>query len=276
MFDLFEPEIALHWAGRIAGIGSLIAWTELFASARTFTDASIRSWPLSWFRATHPSSSRSARVLDRVLGYPGVLAIAAIGWMAALVLVMSNAPGRAAGAASAIVVLCHFIFRFRGLQGSEGADPLYTTLLIAVAWGELSGSPSIAAMCVIFIAAQAALAYAGAGGVKLISPAWRDGSAMTGILRTRQYGHEGLAAMCTARPGLAHAAGLGTIVFECLMPLAMFAPPPVLLVFLAAGLVFHAGIAGIMGLGSFLWAFVATYPALIYVSLRLWHDTAWS
>ena len=55
-----------------------------------------------------------------------------------------------------------FTFRFRGLQGSEGADALYTTLLIAVAWGELGGSSSIAAMCVIFIAAQAALAYAGA------------------------------------------------------------------------------------------------------------------
>ena len=58
------------------------------------------------------------------------------------------------------------------------------------------------------------------------------------------------------------------------MPLAMFAPPAVLMVFLAAGLVFHVGIAAAMGLGSFLFAFVATYPALIYVSQTIWRGSS--
>ena len=38
--------------------------------------------------------------------------------------------------------------------------------------------------------------------------------------------------------------------------------------YLAAGLAFHTANAMVMGLNTFLWAFEATYPAIIYLLQR--------
>ena len=42
-------------------------------------------------------------------------------------------------------------------------------------------------------------------------------------------------------------------------------PRPLALAVLAAALVFHAGNAAIMGLNTFVWAFAATYPAILWL-----------
>ena len=50
------------------------------------------------------------------------------------------------------------------------------------------------------------------------------------------------------------------------MPLLVLTGPRGCLVFIAAGLAFHIGIAFTMGLNLFLWSFAATYPCLYLVS----------
>jgi hypothetical protein len=68
------------------------------------------------------------------------------------------------------------------------------------------------------------------------------------------------------------------IVFECLAPLLVFTGPAGCLLFLSMGVLFHVGIAALQGLNLFVFAFVATYPALLLTAFdiqRVWTRIAW-
>jgi hypothetical protein len=124
----------------------------------------------------------------------------------------------------------------------------------------------------LFVAAQAVLAYFTSGYVKLISPSWRSGDALRGILNTRSYGYQDLAKLLTVHPRLSVAGCWLTIAFECLGPFFVFLGPIPCLVFLVGGVIFHISIAVTMGLNNFVWSFLATYPALLYASTILFHS----
>jgi hypothetical protein len=61
-------------------------------------------------------------------------------------------------------------------------------------------------------------------------------------------------------------AAWSVIIVECAFPLVVIAPFPLMVVLLSLGMLFHLLCAVIMGLNSFLWAFVATYPALVFAN----------
>lgn len=63
------------------------------------------------------------------------------------------------------------------------------------------------------------------------------------------------------------------IAFECSAALLILAGTPGAVAIIAGGLAFHVGIALVMGLNTFLWAFASAYPALLYLAHqvdRLW------
>jgi hypothetical protein len=59
------------------------------------------------------------------------------------------------------------------------------------------------------------------------------------------------------------------ILWETTFPIAILAPNRVRWVLLGLGACFHIGVAVGMGLNTFLWAFVATYPAVEYCAITL-------
>ena len=71
------------------------------------------------------------------------------------------------------------------------------------------------------------------------------------------------------RRGVGVALCWSVIVMETLFPLCLVVPQPWGWPFLGWGVAFHLLCAVIMGLNSFFWAFVATYPALLYASASL-------
>jgi uncharacterized membrane protein (DUF485 family) len=64
---------------------------------------------------------------------------------------------------------------------------------------------------------------------------------------------------------LARAATLAVLAWECAFPLVLVLPAPFAYVMLALGVLFHVTNAVVMGLNTFVWSFVATYPAVIWV-----------
>jgi len=85
-------------------------------------------------------------------------------------------------------------------------------------------------------------------------------------MKTRIYGHDGLGRWLDLRPGLSKALCWGTIAFECSFILAFIAEPKLLTALLLGGALFHASAALFMGLNGFFFAFVATYPAIVYLN----------
>jgi hypothetical protein len=117
-----------------------------------------------------------------------------------------------------------------------------------------------------FIAAQAVLAYATSGIAKLISPVWRDGTGLAGILSTVDHGTPRVSLWLARHPTFSELASWSTIAFECAFVLVLVLPSPVGAAILVIGLLFHAGCAVLMGLNSFLWAFPATYTCVWFAA----------
>jgi hypothetical protein len=62
---------------------------------------------------------------------------------------------------------------------------------------------------------------------------------------------------------------LDVVAAEVAFPLALPLGYPYGLVLLGWGVVFHAANALVMGINSFFWSFVATYPAILYCAWLL-------
>ena len=115
-----------------------------------------------------------------------------------------------------------------------------------------------------FIASQGWLSYLVAGASKLRNPRWRRGEAIPALLSTTMWGGRREAALLRAHPRAGLVICWMTILGESSVPLSLVVPLPLALAILACAAVFHISTAFGMGLNVFVWAFPATYPAMIY------------
>ena len=171
------------------------------------------------------------------------------------------------------VALCAYILAVRVLLGmrliyaTDGSDQMHT-----IVWGGLlvflaSSSAVLKDVALAFIAAQLLLSYLTSGMMKLLSPIWRSGEAVGLIVRTESYGHR-TAYRLIRRLRLSSPLSRGTIVLEVLGPLLVLLGPRATMAFVCGGVVFHVALAIVMGLNSFVWSFIACFPAVLYVSER--------
>ena len=163
-----------------------------------------------------------------------------------------------------LAVLATTIVRWRRHTGGDGAEQMAMIVFITVGLAVLPW-PSVDRMVVAttFIAAQVSLSYVTAGVAKLVSPGWRDGSALPAILSTHSHGHPLAAQLMHQHIRLAQLACWIIVIFECLFPLLILGPSWLAVLALVCGFAFHAGCAVLMGLNSFLWSFPAAYPCVI-------------
>lgn len=169
--------------------------------------------------------------------------------------------------------LCGYILAVRlllGLRltyGLDGSDQMH-----AIVWSGLlvflvSPSVSIQDLALAFIAAQLLLSYLTSGIAKLLSPIWRSGKAVGLIVRTESYGQKD-AYRLIERLHLSGPLSRGTMMLEVIGPLSILMGPKATTVFIGCGVMFHLGSAIIMGLNSFVWPFIACFPAVLYISER--------
>jgi hypothetical protein len=105
------------------------------------------------------------------------------------------------------------------------------------------------------------------GAIKLFSRERRNGIALPYFLDGGIYGP--LAADSVFRHRfVAIACSWGFILWECAVPM-VFLGPLFALVFCAIALVFHLLVFAFFGLNRFVWAWLVSFPAMIYCA-RLW------
>ncbi|MEP6717029.1 MAG: hypothetical protein ABJC09_15775 [Terriglobia bacterium] len=148
----------------------------------------------------------------------------------------------------------------------DGADEAVFFCLMALTVGKITGADRLTAW---FIAAEACLAYLVAGIYKAASPFWKGGQALLLITRTRLFGREDVAKILRRHVRITAASEFAIVFWESVFPIALFVPPEVLIPILAVGLFFHLSCAWIMGLNTFLWAFGAMYPCVIFANQEL-------
>jgi hypothetical protein len=174
-------------------------------------------------------------------------------WPAALVL----------RAAAAILLLIEMKRHYFSVDGS---DEMMLLCLVATCLGGIGDSNRYVAF---FLAAELVLAYTTAGAYKAASPFWQKGKALLSITRTRAFGHPQVAKLLHRHRLLSKYSELSLVLWESGFLIALIAPRPVLWMMLAAGLVFHLSCAWVMGLNTFLWAFAAGYPCVVFANQEI-------
>ena len=117
-----------------------------------------------------------------------------------------------------------------------------------------------------YIAIQAITSYFMSGAVKLLRPEWRNGSAMTIFLNGAIYGP-----LSDTHPlrnkWLAMLGSWGFIVWEILFPFSLL-DPRLATVFCAVAALFHFLVFWFFGLNRFFWAWLCSFPAIIWCSAQ--------
>lgn len=117
------------------------------------------------------------------------------------------------------------------------------------------------------ISLQACNAYFVSGVTKLFGTAWRDNTALIGVMRTRNYGNERLWKFLKKYPKISKFIEVNTLALETFYFLALLGNKKLTNLLVTSVLSLHLGIGLIMGLNRFIPAFYSLQPAVLYCSL---------
>lgn len=250
--------------------GLIISTLEYVFIARSFSANGVYAWKISRLRFSAPHGRYIDSAFDVLFNEAGVKVLLILRLLCLSLMLAVPVGGRWFSWIIALLVVNNLAFNWRRLLGDDGSDQMSSIILITLALCVgVGGSGFMLQVGLWFIALQACLSYSAAGIAKLISPQWRTGEAIYRIFNTGTYGMKSVARFLENRKVLCVLLCWSVIIIETLFPLCLVLPEPWNWSFLVWGALFHFQCAVIMGLNSFLWAFVATYPAIIYVSSRL-------
>lgn len=244
---------------RIATIGMGITAIELIADRQAFGGEG-------------PFSAAVVKAMGGIpecllIGPATVAIIASVQLIASIILVIEGPLPIIGRLALAVILLTSLLLKWRRNLGGDGAEQLATIIIVAAVVAFLpTSSEDRAIIAVAFVTAQSALAYVTSGLAKLVSPVWRDGSALPAIFSTYYHGHAWAAQVLRNHNNINIVIGWGIMVLWVLLPiLVLVGPYPLALATVLTGLIFHVASAIFMGLNTFAWVFPSTYPCFFAI-----------
>lgn len=208
-------------------------------------------------------------LLDALLSPRSYRVLIALRLVLAVMLVLGLMSGGLglAGAALLFAIALVLLLRWRGAFNG-GSDFMtlvgLTGLLMAHVVGAFKGMELGWRAGLWYIALQSLTSYFMSGWVKLLHPSWRTGRALPQFLDTGIYGP--LAAHSVyRRPAVALAVSWSFTVWEGLFPLALL-DVRLAALFCAVASVFHFLVFRFFGLNRFFWAWMTSYPAILWAA----------
>ena len=259
----------VHLGACVAAIGALVSSLELIVRPAQLADSGLISWRVSKLQGRWASLPGLGAILDHMFAYPNVLALHAVRSGAAITLLCLPRHQPLCAVFAGIVVAATILQHVRSPFGLDGADHMTVQVLVPACLFYACPTEFVGRCVIWFIGAQVSLSYLTAGVSKLQSSDWRGPDAMRGILGTRIYGSPIVGHALRASPTLAMTLSRTVILGELVLAIAIFLPFPATIAVCALGLAFHLASAIFMGLNSFVWAFAATYPAVLMCSMYL-------
>ena len=267
MIDAFaRPESAIEASAALVGVAACISSLEWLAVRGELAPRGCFAWRLSGSRPFVLRNAAAGRALSLLFEPPGVLILLAVRALVSVLLVAAAIAGIALEPPLVALGLTSLVFFYRGPYGRDGSDQMILVIVAALAAGTMLHAERLA---VVFVACQLVAAYFIAGVAKLRGREWRNGDAVPLILSTRSYGAPGVGALLREQRWVGRAVTWTTMSFEFLFPLALLGPQQVLIGALVVGALFHVTTAATMGLNVFLWAFLACYPCVLYLSQQV-------
>jgi hypothetical protein len=254
----------------LLAIGAAISSLELLHVRDALRDNGLLSWRIH--RLSRPLVAQLIHKLgvEMLFRYPGILVLICLRFVSSLAVILCVVMGRPTIAPLVTVIIVTLAFTLRSPEGNDGSDQMSSIALLATTLSEAAGTNFGRFAGLAFIAAQASLAYGTSGFLKITEKGWRNGTFVMDLLKTSSFGHRWLLHLLENRESLATPVGYAIAFGDCAMSCAVFLPPRECIALLCFGVFFHIGIAIVLGLNTFLWSFVATYPAILWGSTHLW------
>ncbi|MEO7212100.1 hypothetical protein [Mucilaginibacter sp.] len=157
------------------------------------------------------------------------------------------------------------LYSYRKRQaGKDGSDQMRMLALLSYSVCFLLKNEQGQLLSVFFTGGQALISYSTSGIVKLMSPHWRGGNVLAGVLSTYSYGVPKVSSFLSAHPLLEKGMCYSAIVTMLAVPVTFLLPYHApLFIALFCILCFHVSTAILMGLNDFLFTFPLAYPGII-------------
>ena len=250
---------------KVAVLTTAIAALEQLGSRQFLNEKGPYAWRIG--RSRLDQSKSPLRFLSPMLQYPRVLAFPQVKVAAAARLLLGNPGPKERAALVATVLGCSVAMSVHHHYGGDGADQVsFMTLLAALLAKAFPNDEKAKRAVLRMIAFQSCLSYAASGAIKLASPTWRSGRAISGVFRTKTFGDEDFYKFTKLHPMLPKLVAWTVILGETFFPVAMFTPKPVTRAILGGMGMFHLANSRFMGLNRFPLAFASTYPAVAFVA----------
>jgi len=244
---------------------SLLSAAEWFSNLHLFRPGGLLSWTVLGLR---PALISSPAIRPYVHSQTVVISVLLCRVVAALGLLRPYSSPMDFPCSAVILLSCFYMSR-RTWLGGDGSDQMgmvIATGAVIMSAGMALNDNDLALCGVLAIAGQATLAYFAAGAAKLVSPVWRNGSALMGVMKTQSYGHSSAVYFGEQHPRFCSFVCWMTVLTEMLFPLILLAPPALVAAALLCFAAFHLSNAYFMGLNAFVWPFLATYPSVIVMN----------
>lgn len=268
MEALKNGALTLQWTMLVACIGLAIQTLEDLTRFNVYTDTGILSWKITQAQFSWSFSKLKGRVLDFILNESAFKALLIIRLFTIATVICTAILGgnRVIFASTSFIILLSLIAHsLRTIYGLDGTHQLYIVIFAGTCIASSFPEESIAFKSAIgFIALQTVISYFSSGVHKLRSVIWRSGDAVVGIFSARMYGNRWVYLILQKFGLLAFVLSWSIIVFEISFVFVFIGEPKLTIFMLLSGIAFHLSTAVFMGLNNFLFAFLSTYPAIIY------------
>lgn len=202
----------------------------------------------------------SRTIPELALAQAALLAGSLAAWQLTGVIRLAPAAGSLATATLLYVALRY---------GRDGSDDMLLIVVFMLSVALVVRRDWAVQAALVGIAGMSMIAYAASGAAKLAGRSWRDGTALAVVLRSETYGLPLAGRLASEHRIVSRLAGYAVIAVELLVPAAVVLGGWPLAGALAMAAAFHVGVGAVMGLNRFTPAFLATYPALIWLSDEL-------
>jgi hypothetical protein len=263
MDGMITAEQALRAVTALVSVGTLLASLEFLALPRGLGKGGLLDWSVLALRHRWTVSGWTGRAMERLFAPSWFACLMAGRALASALLIVWGWDGAVRPVLLLLLLVSSLCIHLRSSYGLDGADQM-SLFLIACLFGASLGTSAAQAYCLWLIALQASLAYLVSGLAKLLSKDWQKGGALIGVMGTAIYGNQTVYQVMLSRPPLRTLASWLVMVWEAAFPAALLLPAESAAWVLGAGVVFHLSTAVVMGLNTFFWAFVASYPALFF------------
>jgi hypothetical protein len=261
--SIISSQLAIRLVEQLVTVGVATASLEFVSLRREFAAGGVFDSQLL-AGGDAPGRRRAVSgLLDTAIRNQRFVFWMGIRFAAAAFLCIFGASGVLETALLLLLLLLSLTVSLRAPFGLEGAEQMILIVLATLVIASFApANQKVQLACLWFISLQSCLAYVTAGIAKARKEVWRDGAFLASYLRTDTYSRPVLSKLrMTSR--VIRPLAIAVIGFECGFILSLIGPRTAVVI-LAAGVLFHLVNAMVTGLNIFVWAFVSTYPAVLY------------